>query len=154
MYCLFCVIFCIVCVYMCTVLLPPGGYPIAVEYIIYHIISDKNLRFKILTTVNFIVRGGSFYDAVCNSDNTELIYGNKVKVTLFLFTTWRHTGGVEVHLHSFLTSALHGGVWLTSNPNRFTPTGGWVDNCAGLDVLEKRKIPCPYRDSNPQPSSP
>ena len=33
----------------------------------------------------------------------------------------RHTGGVEIHIHSFLTSALHGGVWLTSNPGRFTP---------------------------------
>jgi hypothetical protein len=33
-YCLFCVVLCIVCVYMCTVLLPPGGYPIAVKYII------------------------------------------------------------------------------------------------------------------------
>jgi len=38
MYCLFCAVFCIVCVYMCTELLPPGGYPIAVKYIIYHII--------------------------------------------------------------------------------------------------------------------
>jgi hypothetical protein len=34
MYCLFCVFLCIVCVYMCTVLLPPGGYPIAVKFII------------------------------------------------------------------------------------------------------------------------
>jgi len=34
MYCLFCVVLCIVCVYMCTVLLPVGGYPIAVKYII------------------------------------------------------------------------------------------------------------------------
>ena len=34
MYCLFCVVLCIVCVYMCTELLPPGGYPIAVKYII------------------------------------------------------------------------------------------------------------------------
>jgi hypothetical protein len=34
MYCLFCVVLCIVCVYMCTVLLPPGGYSIAVKYII------------------------------------------------------------------------------------------------------------------------
>ena len=71
------------CVCVCTVLLPPGGYPIAVKYII----SDENQRFKILTTVNIIVRRRSFYDAVCNSDNTELIYGNKVKITLFLFTT-------------------------------------------------------------------
>jgi hypothetical protein len=35
MYCLFCVVLCIVCVYMCTVQLPSGGYPIAVnKYII------------------------------------------------------------------------------------------------------------------------
>jgi len=33
-YCLFCVVLCIVCVYMCTEILPPGGYPIAVKYII------------------------------------------------------------------------------------------------------------------------
>jgi hypothetical protein len=43
MYCLFCVVLCIVCVYVCTKLLLPGGYPIAVKYIIlyrtiYHII--------------------------------------------------------------------------------------------------------------------
>jgi len=34
MYCLFFDVLCIVCVYMCTELLPPGGYPIAVKYII------------------------------------------------------------------------------------------------------------------------
>jgi len=33
MYCLFCDVLCIVCVYMCTVLLPPGGYPITVKHI-------------------------------------------------------------------------------------------------------------------------
>jgi magnesium-transporting ATPase (P-type) len=33
-YCLFGVVHCIVCVYMCTVLMPPGGYAIAVKYII------------------------------------------------------------------------------------------------------------------------
>jgi hypothetical protein len=36
MYCLFCDVLCIVCVYICTELLPPGGYPVAVKYIIYH----------------------------------------------------------------------------------------------------------------------
>jgi hypothetical protein len=41
MYCLFCVVLCIVCVQMCTELLPPGGYPTAINniysiYIIYH----------------------------------------------------------------------------------------------------------------------
>ena len=39
MHCLFCDVLCIVCVYMCTELLPPGGYPIAVKYIISYIIS-------------------------------------------------------------------------------------------------------------------
>jgi len=37
MYCLFRVVLCTVCVYMCTELLPPGGYPIAVKYIISYI---------------------------------------------------------------------------------------------------------------------
>jgi hypothetical protein len=35
MYYLFCDVLCIVCVYMCTELLPPGGHPIAIKYIIY-----------------------------------------------------------------------------------------------------------------------
>ena len=41
MYFLFCDVLCIVCVYVCTVLLPPGGYPIAVKYIISYIISYR-----------------------------------------------------------------------------------------------------------------
>jgi len=44
MYYLFCVVIYIVCVYMCTVLLPPGGYPFAVnKYIIsYQYIASKS----------------------------------------------------------------------------------------------------------------
>jgi len=38
-YCLFCVVLCFVCVQMCTVLLPPGGYPIAVNKYTCNIIS-------------------------------------------------------------------------------------------------------------------
>jgi len=42
MHCFFCVVLCIVCVYMCTELLPPGGYQIAVKYIIsYHMMAGK-----------------------------------------------------------------------------------------------------------------
>ena len=45
MYCLFCDVPCIVCVYMCTEQMPPGGYPIAVKYIIsYRIISFMNVK--------------------------------------------------------------------------------------------------------------
>ena len=43
MYCLFCDVLCIVCVYMCTVLLSPGGYPIAVKYII-SVLKDRAVQ--------------------------------------------------------------------------------------------------------------
>jgi hypothetical protein len=46
MYCLYCVVLCIVCVHMRTVLLPPGGYPIAVKYIIYHNYFLINLHYS------------------------------------------------------------------------------------------------------------
>jgi hypothetical protein len=45
MYCLFCVIIYIVCVYMCTILLPPGGYPIAVKYIVSCTINYRMIVF-------------------------------------------------------------------------------------------------------------
>ena len=39
--CIVCYVLCIICVHMCTELLPPGGYPIAVKYIIsYRIINE------------------------------------------------------------------------------------------------------------------
>ena len=72
---------------------------------------------------------------------------------------WNHTRGVEEWLHSFLTSALDGGTWLTSHPglprrrNPGTLRIGWVGSRIGLDVLEI-KILWIYRDSNPGPFSP
>jgi hypothetical protein len=45
MYCLFCDVLCIVCVCMCTEQLPPGGFPIAVKYISYHIVSSYSILF-------------------------------------------------------------------------------------------------------------
>jgi hypothetical protein len=48
-----------------------------------------------------------------------------VNVKLPLFLTEHHTmksyGGVEIYLHAFLTSALDGGEWSSSDPYRFTP---------------------------------
>ena len=50
MYRLFCDVLCIVCVFVCTVLLPPGGYPIVVKYIIsYHIISYHIISYHIIS---------------------------------------------------------------------------------------------------------
>jgi hypothetical protein len=59
----------------------------------------------------------------------------------------------------YLTSALDGGEWSASRPGRFTPKeratgmhlmGGWVVPKAGLDAVEKRKIPSLLRYSKPR----
>jgi hypothetical protein len=66
--------------------------------------------------------------------------------------------GVEVYFHAFLTLTIDGGEWLAPRSGRFTREetapathwiGGWVGPRAGLDTVSKRKIPSPYRDSNP-----
>ena len=71
--------------------------------------------------------------------------------------------GVEVQLHSFLTSALDEGKWSTSRPGCFTPKErttvlmeqvGWVGPRTSLNVLEKNKISCSCRESNPGSTSP
>jgi hypothetical protein len=58
-----------------------------------------------------------------------------------------------------VTSALDGGEWSASRPERFTPRerapdihwiGGWVGPRAVLDAVVKRKIPRPRRESNPR----
>jgi hypothetical protein len=56
---------------------------------------------------------------------------------------------VDVEIRVFLTSALVGGEWSASRPDRFTLEeraagahwiGGWVDPRAGLDDMEKGKF--------------
>jgi hypothetical protein len=85
----------------------------------------------------------------------------KVKVKLPLCLTKHHAmkvyWGMEVQLHTFLTSALDGGVWSALRPGRFTPgekapgthwIGGWVGPRAVLGAVVKRKIPSPARNRN------
>jgi hypothetical protein len=71
--------------------------------------------------------------------------------------------GVAVYIHPFLTSALYEGEWSASRPDRFTSRevvpgthwiGGWAGPRAGLDAVEKRKIPSPYQVSILLSSSP
>jgi len=75
MYWLFCDVLCIFCVYMCTELLPPGGYPTAVKYIIsyqyknmirkqYNIVgSDKCNTENIYLNINlFVTTKTNLYD--------------------------------------------------------------------------------------------
>jgi hypothetical protein len=61
-------------------------------------------------------------------------------------------GGVDVLNHVFLTSALVGGEWSASRPDRFTSgerapgtywKGSWVGSRAGLNDVEKRKFMTP-----------
>jgi hypothetical protein len=58
-------------------------------------------------------------------------------------------GGVDVYIHVFLTSALFGGEWSASCPDRFTSEekapgthwiGGWLEPRAGLDDVKKKKF--------------
>jgi hypothetical protein len=59
---------------------------------------------------------------------------------------WRHIGGREVELHTFLPYALDGSKWSTSRPGRLTPWEGLryplnrrlCCRTAGLNVLEKK----------------
>jgi len=58
--------------------------------------------------------------------------------------------GVEIKLHAFLTSGLDEGEWSASCPTHFIPgerdpgthrVGRWVGPRAGLNAVEKRKVP-------------
>jgi hypothetical protein len=87
-----------------------------------------------------------------------------INVKLSLSFNWspRHEGVLEVWKYSSthpLTSALDGGEWSASRPGHFTPRerapgthwiGGWVGPRAVLDVVVKRKIPSPSRESIPR----
>jgi hypothetical protein len=63
---------------------------------------------------------------------------------------WK-SGGIA---HTLFTSALDGGEWSASRPCRFTPREEPLGTRADLDEVVRRKIPSPYRDSNPRSSSP
>jgi hypothetical protein len=101
---LFCDVPCIVCVYMCTEQLPPGGYPIAVKYIIsYHIIS---YHIPLFST-----------DPVMFLTVVACVYSEEANVYLYIIYT--HFG-----LKRLVT------VLLLRRP-RFDPGQGLCDTCAG-----------------------
>ena len=81
---------------------------------------------------------------------TDITLG-KGKGKLSLHTPWRYTRGVEVWLHSFLTSTLDGGESWSLHSGRFIPGTNWIGNClnpgTNLDVSEKEKICYSRRDN-------
>ena len=72
---------------------------------------------------------------------------NDKKLNAPLPTPLNHTGGVEVKLHSFLTSVIDGGEWQSSRAGRFTSgkepryplKRGWVGIKPFWTVLEETK---------------
>jgi len=96
-----------------------------------------------------------FYYTLHRYINKHILHGHiKVKVKVSLSMQWRHTGGLKVQLHLFLTSTLDGGDLLISHPGHFRSpwenavTQCVVDSSASSDILEKRKIAYSCQDSN------
>jgi len=87
MYCLSCDVLCIVCVYMCTELLPPGGYPVAVQYIISNTeieIGSNNFNTLIqISATRFVEKGGECFSNFCNKCLSLFHFPRQQKETLF-----------------------------------------------------------------------
>jgi hypothetical protein len=81
----------------------------------------------------------------------------KNKNSYCLSATRSHIEGVEVYLHSFLTSAPDGGGWCTRWIGEWVglrvggPQSGWASEPFRTFC---RKVSCLYCDSNPGPPSP
>jgi len=113
MYCLFCVVLWIVCMYMCTVLLPPGGYPIAVKYIIsyisYRIVSYRTVSYHIIYHIMLIPHRGY----VNRIQNVKKNYGS--------LWSCQVVSGVNIVSHSVSAKSAFPGwkpagirIWLTT----------------------------------------
>ena len=99
-----------------------------------------------LPFAQFTLRAGQWIE-YSRSTNTSLPRNVNVKVTFSVSTPRRCIGIKEVYLHSFLTSALDGGEWLTSFPGNFI----WGKYLIYFSMWAWVGL-CP--DSNPGPSKP
>jgi hypothetical protein len=105
-YVFLCVVLCIVCVYMCTLLLPPGGYPIAGnKYIIKPVTtvlrrSKCRKVFYILISYRYVEmqRGG---ETLHKSRFVPDTYGNKVGIWYIALGNWD-----TITLQGFVGTAL------------------------------------------------
>ena len=94
------------------------------------------------------------YVICCSPSFTSLHY---IKSKSQMCRPWRHTGGVEVQLHAFLTLALDRSKLSATHPSVFATAKsapgtqwirGWVDPSSILEVLQKQNISYPFRKSN------
>ena len=92
---------------------------------------------------------------------TKLSIEGKGKCKFSPSKSWRRIGGVNVHLHSFLTSTLNEGQWKVRTPAALLPgmetrypfkrrLVGAKSRAGRFGIGEK---PFPSRNSNPGPSS-
>jgi hypothetical protein len=89
------VVLCIVCVYMCTVLLPPGGYPIAVKRIIsYHII-------YIISCIIYHILYFLFHISYIIHHISYILY--HLSYMIYLLTAIGLSPGGSTHLHTNTT---------------------------------------------------
>lgn len=89
------------------------------------------------------------------SDRQITIPGKKGKrCKVFPTHAWRHIGGVEVRLHSYLLLALDGGELFNSRGSRLFSGKElrWVPQ--RVWKFRWREVTCPYWHSKPGPSSP
>jgi len=114
MYCLSCVVLCIVCVYIYTELLPPGGYPVAVKYIIYHTSRCLMLVFFKAADLIYISWGlHAYMRSYClhNEDNiqssTQVAIMNWVKLKKIPYSTFAHLHMSLAAVPLLITSRQH-----------------------------------------------
>jgi hypothetical protein len=142
----FCVVLCIVCVQMCTVLLPPGGYPIAVnKYIISYYIRYVGCVVTQLRVITMLLT--DVLQAIIHTHGTG---------------RWGGGGAAQEWLYLFLTSLVRRGcgqshVQVNLPPaNSHVPqrTEGQVHIKACIVRSGEQKISRPHRGLKPDRCGP
>jgi len=122
-------------------------------------ICNTNHLVKLQVLIVMTMKTAAFCDVMsCTLAHIYWCFSHKkVRVNLSVLDHEDLKGGIEVFLHSFLTSPQDVGRWLASNPWRKSPgtpwIRGWVDSRASLDIWEKRTIFCPCQDLYPGSSN-
>jgi len=146
--CVDCVVLCIVCVYMCTVLLPPGVNPVAVNIYIYKIlvpIVQKRQIFGIpFTVINKIRVKVILVQALRVCSGRTAHRGSRGIALLFLDHGTRRGWGVSVTPRPLFTPG--------KGPVPIVQEVGWAPgpDWTGAENLARSGIRCPDRPARSQ----